>query len=39
MKNNNNLFKNAINKKALKEALNDPTKRKKIEEILKKVRY
>ena len=35
----NNLFKNAINKQALKEALNDPTKRKEILNILQKVRY
>ncbi len=35
----NNLFKNAIDKKALKKALNDPKSKKEILNILSKVRY
>ena len=40
MKNNkNNLFKNAINKKALKKALSDEKSKKEILNILSKIRY
>ena len=38
MKTKNNLFKNAIDKKALKKALNDEKSKKIIMDILKKVR-
>lgn len=34
-----NLFKNAIDKKALKKAMSDEKSRKEITDILKKVRY
>lgn len=34
-----NLFKNAIDKKALKKAMDNPKSRKEITDILKKVRY
>lgn len=37
--NNKNLFKNAIDKKALKKALSDPTSKTEIMRILNKVRY
>ena len=39
MKQNNNLFKNAINKKALKKALQDEKSRKEILSILNKIKY
>lgn len=38
-KNINNLFKNAIDKKALKKALSDEKSKKEILKILNKVRY
>lgn len=38
-KNINNLFKNAIDKKALKNALADPRKAKELKRIFDKVRY
>lgn len=34
-----NLFANAINKKALRQALSDPKSAKEIKRIIKKVRY
>lgn len=34
-----NLFANAIDKKALKKALDNPKSRKEITDVLKKVRY
>ena len=34
----NNLFKNAIDKKALKKALSDPKSKKEIENIIKKIK-
>ena len=34
-----NIFEAAINKEALKKALNDPQARKELDRILKKVRY
>jgi len=39
MKKQNNLFKNAINKKALKEVLSDEKSRKEILNILAKIKY
>ena len=39
MKKQNNIFKNAINKKALKKALSDEKSKKEIMTILNKVRY
>lgn len=38
-KNINNLFKNAINKDALKKALTDPKKAAQLKKIFDKVRY
>ena len=38
-KNNNNLFKNAIDKKALKKAMSDPKSRSEILTILNKIKY
>ena len=39
MKRKNNLFKNAIDKKALKKALSDEKSKKEILTILNKIRY
>ena len=39
MKKQKNLFANAIDKKALRKAMNDPKSKKEILDILSKVRY